>query len=139
MKNLELFLDLIKFYPNMQILELGKIDEMISSEIANRLTTGDLKKFNFDSYSVGDFNVDPRSFEYVVIYNIFDIELIELSYHSLENSGDLIILLPKGKFDLWNLKEQIEKRSFVAVNDIELLDEYDVITAKKMHMWTRGY
>lgn len=139
MKNLELFLDLIKFYPNMQILELGKIDTEISKAITQKLKSGDSKKFLFDEYKENLVEVNPRAFEYVVIYDIFDIDLVELAYHTLENSGDLIILLKKDSYDLWDLKERLSKRSFVAINDIELLENYDVLTAKKMHMWTRGY
>jgi len=141
MRGLKLFLDMINFYPNMQILELGDINRELSSKISEKIKEcgGDLKQFSFDKYIKGDIKIEPRSFEYIVIYNIFDIDLLELSYQALENSADLIILLDKTKdFDVWELKEQIEKKSFVAVNDIDILDDFYIINAKKMYMWARG-
>lgn len=36
------------------------------------------------------------------------------------------------------IKQLLDKTSFVAINDIELFDEYNLITAKKLHMWGSG-
>ena len=143
MKGLNLFLDLFNFYPNMQILEIGNIENKISQTIREKLSEceGELKSFDFNSreFSIREIKIEPRSYEHIVLYEIISEELLELTYHALENSGDLVFLFKKGILDIAEVKELISSRGFVAVNDIDIFDEFDLISAKKMHMWTRGY
>ena len=134
MKNLNLFLELFNFYPNMQILEVGEIDRDIKEALVNELNKceGDLKHYK------GELE---RLFEYVVISDDINIneKILKDSYLKLETMADLIILLKKDSVDLWNLKELIGECGFTAVNDIDIFDKYDLIMAKKQEMWVRAY
>lgn len=133
-KNLNLFLELFKFYPNMQILEVGNLDENIKKILLSELDKcgGDLKHYK------GELE---RLFEYVVISHDIEIneKILKDSYLKLETTADLIILLKKDSCDLWNLKELIGECGFTAVNDIDIFSEYDLIMAKKQEMWVRAY
>jgi hypothetical protein len=40
--------------------------------------------------------------------------------------------------DIESTKELLEKFEFRAPNEIDVIDEYDLVMAKKMHMWGNG-
>ena len=44
----------------------------------------------------------------------------------------------KGLLDIPLIKQMLEEFEFRASNEINLLDGYDLIMAKKMHMWGAG-
>ena len=133
MKNLNLFLQLFDFYPNMQILEVGEIDKEIRDALTQKLNRcdGNLEKYE------GELE---RGFEYAILSNIeVTEEALKNAYLKLEATGNLIILIKKSSADVWMLKDLIGECGFTAVNDIDIFDEYDLITANKHEMWARAY
>ena len=50
----------------------------------------------------------------------------------------IIILEPKGLMDISNVKEMLYEHEFRAANEIDIIQGYDLIMAKKMHMWGNG-
>jgi len=44
----------------------------------------------------------------------------------------------KGVMDVEKIKELLEEFEFRAVNDIDIVQGYDLVMAKKMHMWGNG-
>ena len=44
----------------------------------------------------------------------------------------------KGTMDIWATKELLEEHEFRSPSDIDVLPEYDLVMAKKMHMWGAG-
>ena len=40
--------------------------------------------------------------------------------------------------DIEAMKEMLEEFEFRAANEIDVLPEYDLVMAKKMHMWGNG-
>jgi Icc-related predicted phosphoesterase len=63
------------------------------------------------------------------------LEIANKIYRVLKNAGHTFVLSKKET--TYTLSEIFEESNFVAVNTISLDDEYDVISAKKMHGWKR--
>jgi hypothetical protein len=57
------------------------------------------------------------------------------SYRIMKNAAVIAVIVPKGSPAKEKIEAQLEKDYFVALNTIDIFDDYDVITAKKMHGW----
>lgn len=89
------------------------------------------------------FRALPRSNDIVVIKDVFAKHenqemMLKTAYASLANTAELIIIEKKGIMDLEAMKQMLEDYEFRASNDIDVLDGYDLVMAKKMHMWGNG-
>ena len=89
------------------------------------------------------FRALPRDHDIVIFYNTFSKHqkqdvMIKNAYHTLANAAFLIIIEQKGIIDISLVKNSLENLEFRAPNEIELIDGYDLIMAKKMHMWGNG-
>ena len=89
------------------------------------------------------FRALPRDNDIVIFKDIFSQHtnpamLLRIAYTTLANTADIIIMEKKGIMDTEATKELLEKFEFRAPNAIDLLDEYELVMAKKMHMWGNG-
>ncbi|MCF6330403.1 MAG: hypothetical protein L3I99_02495 [Sulfurimonas sp.] len=89
------------------------------------------------------FRALPRSNDAVIIKDVFAKHenkdmLLKISYASLANTADIIIIEKKGIMDVESMKQMLQDYEFRAANNIDILDGYDLIMAKKMHMWGNG-
>jgi len=64
--------------------------------------------------------------------------ILKIAYTSLANTADIIIMEKKGLMDIEAMKNMLEDFEFRAANDIDIVDGYDLVMAKKMHMWGNG-
>lgn len=64
--------------------------------------------------------------------------ILKLAYQTLANSANIIILEKKGTTDIASTKALLEELEFRSANEIDILENYDLIMAKKMHMWGNG-
>ena len=64
--------------------------------------------------------------------------LLKIAYTSLANAADIVIMEKKGLLDIPLLKQMLEDFEFRAANEIDIVDGYDLVMAKKMHMWGAG-
>ena len=80
-----------------------------------------------------------REFEIAIVLNIIDLKTYKDCYHSLENSGNIIIVLDKSLFNPQQAFEILEEVDYRAANAIDIFEDFYVITAKKMHMWGNGH
>jgi len=85
----------------------------------------------------------PRSNDIIILKDIFYKHqnkemLLKIAYTSLANTADIIIMEKKGLLDITSIKQMLEEFEFRASNDIDIVDGYDLIMAKKMHMWGNG-
>ena len=85
----------------------------------------------------------PRSNDIIVLKDIFykhqNKEMIlKIAYTSLANTADIVIMERKGLLDIPLLKQTLEEFEFRAANEIDVIDGYDLVMAKKMHMWGAG-
>lgn len=97
------------------------------------------KNLNFQQ----SFRALPRSNDIVLLKNVFSAHenkdmLLKLSYLTLANTAEIIIMEKKGVMDIEAVKAMLEEYEFRAPNDINIVDGYDLIMAKKMHMWGNG-
>jgi len=63
------------------------------------------------------------------------LEIANKIYRILKNAGHIFFLCNKKSSD--EKSEIFENSNFVAINKISLNDEYDIISAKKMHGWMK--
>ena len=89
------------------------------------------------------FRALPRNSDIVVLKDILDIHenpklLLKTTYTTLANAAYVIVMQKKGTMDIWAMKELLEEHEFRSPNEIDVLPEYDLIMAKKMHMWGNG-
>lgn len=144
-KALALFSSLFQDSPNLAILhinnKLGFLNELINDFL--KRNEGRLNYLDFEDENKLKIRATPREYKYVILGNILDSledkqALLKLCYRALENSGNIIILTRKSSNNIEDTKKLLDKLSFHAINDIDIFDEYLIITAKKMHIWGAG-
>jgi vesicle coat complex subunit len=91
----------------------------------------------------GVFRALPRDHDTVILHQVFLAHenkeaLLKAVYETLANAAYIIIIEPKGEMDLLHVKDLLIEHEFRAPNEIELLEGYDLVMAKKMHMWGNG-
>ncbi len=89
------------------------------------------------------FRALPRTNDIVVFKDVFHQHenqkgILKIAYATLANTAEVIIMEKKGLLDIEAIKETLEVFEFRAANDIDVLPEYDLVMAKKMHMWGNG-
>lgn len=89
------------------------------------------------------FRAIPRNHDIVIFKDFFHLHanpkmVLKIAYTTLANTADIIIMQEKGTMDIEAMKELLEEFEFRAPNDIDVLPEYDLVMAKKMHMWGNG-
>jgi len=144
-KKLELFKGLFQPFTNISIFFINNNTDFIENTLQEIVKTyeGKLNKINFIEEKYLKLNHYMREFEYIVLGDIISKYekkelLLQKCYRALENSANIIILEKKTNNNLDEIRELLDKTSFVAINSIELFDDYKLITAKKLHMWGSG-
>ncbi|MFA5455230.1 MAG: hypothetical protein WC272_07915 [Sulfurimonas sp.] len=85
----------------------------------------------------------PRDHDIVVIKDILNVHqnpkmILKLAYTTLANTANIVIIEKKGVMDIEALKAMLEEHEFRAPNEIDIIEGYDLVMAKKMHMWGAG-
>jgi len=60
--------------------------------------------------------------------------MLKLAYSTLANSTNIIILEKKSITDIASTKNLVEELKFRSSKEIDILNNYDLIIAKKMYM-----
>lgn len=89
------------------------------------------------------FRALPRDNDIVIFKDVLarhsDRErMLKNAYITLANAAQIIILEKKGVMDVSEVKSWLYEREFRAANEIDIIEGYDLIMAKKMHMWGNG-
>ena len=89
------------------------------------------------------FRALPRDNDIVIFHDIFSRHsqkerILKNAYMTLANAGQIVIIEKKGEIDIGQIKEHLEAHEFRAANAIDLIEGYDLVVAKKMHMWGNG-
>ena len=53
----------------------------------------------------------------------------------IKNSGYLLLFLEKEEKNMQEILQLLEDKLYVAINPIEISDQYQIVSAKKMHGW----
>ena len=166
MSDLKQFLELFNPYPGNSYLEISDGASEITSALEELLHSvdGNLDlviyndnnksqnnpKTNFPNSKIQEisnlskpFRAMPRSADIVIFKDIFHLHqnqdiILKIAYTALANTADIIIMQKKGTMNIEVTYEMLEKFEFRASNYIDVLAEYDLVMAKKMHMWGNG-
>jgi len=86
----------------------------------------------------------PRDYAAVIVQDVLHLhespqKFLQLIYRTLLNASEIIIVQKNGSMRITEVEEMLDQVEFRAINTIvDLIDGYDVIVAKKMHMWGNG-
>ncbi|MFA6138580.1 MAG: hypothetical protein WC667_10885 [Sulfurimonas sp.] len=161
MSDLKQFLQLFHPYPGNKYLQITtQPDETTTAlyEILKGVNGGlSLAIYDEQSYSSqfpdakiqclrslqDPFRAIPREFDMVIFKDIFHLHenkqmILKIAYTTLANTAHIIIMEKKGIMDIEAIKCMLEDYEFRASNVIDVLEGYDLIMAKKMHMWGNG-
>ena len=61
--------------------------------------------------------------------------LLKKFFRVMKNAAILTLVVERGAPLLEHIDKDLEECYFVAINHIDIFDDYDVVTAKKMHGW----
>ena len=89
------------------------------------------------------FRALARDNDIVIIRDVlnrheFPERILKIIYQTLANTGEIIIISKKGSVDIPLQLQMLEEFEFRAANSIDIFDKYDLVMAKKMHMWGNG-
>jgi len=89
------------------------------------------------------FRAIPRDHDILILKDIFQFHrnpeiILKIGYTTLANAANIIIMEKKGCINIEDIMNLLEKYEFRAPNTIDILEEYDLVMAKKMHMWGNG-
>jgi hypothetical protein len=86
----------------------------------------------------------PRDYSAVIVQDVLHfhespLKFLQLIYRTLLNATEIIIIQKNGSMSIHEIEDLLEKTEFRATNTImDLIEGYEVIVAKKMHMWGNG-
>ena len=145
---LEQFLQLFNPLPGNHYLQITTAEDEITKALSLMLEGVDgelsLALYNEDNLDFSEpFRASARSNDMVIFKDIFHAHknqkmILKIAYTSLANTADIIIMEKKGIMDVEAMKEMLEEFEFRAANDIDVVEGYDLVIAKKMHMWGAG-
>ncbi|GEM_PF-472573 len=144
-KSTEFFLSLFDKTPELRVLVFYRNNKYFLDILQESLSSTNprIKAVELtDDFAQKTLKLTPRAYEYVVLVDILDgtnSEYLKELYHSLENSAHIIVLSKKSNLiDAYYIKELLDSNDFRAANEIDIFDDYYLVTAKKLHMWGAG-
>ena len=89
------------------------------------------------------FRALPRTNDIVVFKDVFHQHenqkgILKIAYTTLANAAEIVIMQKKGTMDIEATLNILEEFEFRSQNYIDVLPEYDLVMAKKLHMWGAG-
>lgn len=86
----------------------------------------------------------PRDYATVIVQDVLHLhksplKFLQLVYRTLLNATEIIIIQKNGSMFIGDIEDLLDKAEFRATNAImDLVEGYEIIVAKKMHMWGNG-
>ena len=146
--NLDKFLQLFNPLPGNHYLQVCLAKDDITTALASMMQSVDgvlnVALYNEDNLNFSEpFRALPRDHDMVILKDIFHKHenpkmILKLAYLTLANTAHVIIMEKKGIMDIKAIKTLLEDFEFRAPNEIDIVDGYDLLIAKKMHMWGNG-
>ena len=161
--DLKQFLELFNPYPgNHYLLVTSKVNEIAIA--LTKLTKSVEGEFSIVLYDEDDielqtdfpqakiqhikslkhpFRALPRTHDIVIFQDLFHLHekqkaILKIAYASLANAAEIIIMQKKGTMNIEATLNLLEEFEFRSQNYIDVLPEYDLVMAKKLHMWGNG-
>jgi 3-dehydroquinate synthase class II len=145
---LKQFLELFNPLPGNCYLQVSTEKNSISFELEKLIQSvdGKFKLILYNNENL-DFSkplkVRPREHDIVILQNIISKHqnpkaVVRSAYTTLANTADIILLERKDAMSIEDMKNILQEHEFRAINDIDILDNYNLVMGKKMHMWGNG-
>ena len=146
--NLEQFSQLFNPLPGNHFMQVSvnkdEITDMLNSML--KKVDGELSLVLYNDENLDfskPFRALARSNDMIIFKDTFAVHknqkmILRIAYTSLANTAEIIIMEKKGIMNIEMVKKMLEEFEFRAANDIDIVDGYDLIMAKKMHMWGNG-
>ncbi len=157
MKNFGLLFDIIPPYPGLNIAiiedsqdklveQLGAFCKKAEASLHVKVLRDSqsqsdkhikIKKFSFEQSKYNNFSIlYDFLFLCVDISEREDIEVVfKKIYRVMKNAGNILVFVKKEQIQRYF--EILEKTNYVAINSIDLNENTEVVTAKKMHGWRK--
>jgi len=89
------------------------------------------------------FRALPRTHDIVLFKDVFHQHenqkgILKIAYTTLANAAEVVIMQKKGTMNIEETLNLLEEFEFRSQNYIDVLPEYDLVMAKKLHMWGNG-
>jgi hypothetical protein len=89
------------------------------------------------------FRALPRTHDMVLFKDVFHQHenqkgILKIAYATLANAANIIIMQKKGEMDIQATLDMLDEFEFRSPSCIDVLPEYDLVMAKKLHMWGNG-
>ncbi|MDY0116576.1 MAG: hypothetical protein RBR59_03240 [Sulfurimonadaceae bacterium] len=158
MKNLTNFMQLFRPLPGNRYIQVTTkpdnttiaLDELLQSvggTLRLALYTDENHETNVETQYIKEltqtFRALPREHDKVILKDIYAIhenqtQLLKTAYTTLANTAEIIIMEKKGLLPYEELYDALITCEYRTPNQIDILEDYDIIVAKKMHMWGNG-
>ena len=142
------FLELFNPLPGNHYLQIATQEDEITSAMSALMQKvgGEFKVVLYNEEHLAfdkPFRAIPRDNDIVLIKDVYHKHqnkdmMLKLTYLTLANTANVIIMEKKGLLDIEATKATLEAFEFRAPNEIEIVEGYDLVMAKKMHMWGNG-
>lgn len=121
----------------------GELRVALYGEDQTVLDKLEVEKKQFIEGFTKPFRALPRDHDCVIFKEIVSLhanpeQLLKTAYTTLANAAHIIIMEKKGSMDTEAMLEMLDRHEFRAPNSIDVLKEYDLVMAKKLHMWGKG-
>ncbi len=140
-KELEEFSSLFSLTPSISILDLNNNNTEVTTQLNTLVAPVDGKITTISPTVLNEFRakIKRSNYDYGVISNaILDFDdkktLMKIITMAIRDSGYIIILEEKEKATD-ELYEFLEEFDYGAVSSIDIFEKYNLIMAKKLHMW----
>jgi hypothetical protein len=89
------------------------------------------------------FRALPRTNDIVIFKDIFHKHenkegILKIAYTTLANAAEIVIMQKKNSTNIEDILDILQKHEFRSQNQIDLLENFDLVMAKKLHMWGNG-
>ena len=146
--NLDKFKQLFNPLPGNHYLQVCQKEDEISVMLKELMdeVEGEFKLALYNDNNLSfyqPFRARPRDNDIVLIKDVYNKHenkqmILKLAYETLANTANVIIMEKKGILDIDAMKATLEEFEFRAANEIDIVEGYDLVMAKKMHMWGNG-
>ncbi|MCH9814673.1 MAG: hypothetical protein K0U47_12115 [Epsilonproteobacteria bacterium] len=121
--------------------DLRLLDEKSVLDAQKRLQELPIR-FSINLLNLRQQRYNRQSKEYDFVFVTIDLSQVEnltllfkKLYYVVKSGGNLLLFVQKDRDNISALKALLEKHLYVAVNHLDLAENYDVISAKRMHGW----
>jgi len=145
---LQQFLELFRPLPGNCYLQVATQEDAITSALEKLLESvdGELRTAFYNEQGLDfskPFRALPRDHDIVILQDVLSQHttpkmLLKIAYTTLANTADIILLEKDDAMSKEEMKTLLEEFEFRAINDIDILEGYNLVMAKKMHMWGNG-